>query len=74
MDKEALDVTNIKDVMDLGAAAILDLPADERAGWVIYLLETVDGACQERGHGCEFSDSVVTVFLALSHRLADGAW
>ena len=71
MDKEALDV---KSAMDLAAAVILDLPADERAGWVIYLLETVDGACQERGHGCEFSDSVVTVFLALSHRLADGAW
>ena len=71
MDKGTLDVDN---VMTLAAAVVVDLPTKERAGRLLYLLELVDTACQERGDGDGFSDCVMTVFLALSHRLTDGAW
>ena len=64
----------MESVMDLGAAVIVDLPANERAGWLLYLLKRVDVACAERGDGDGFSDCVMAVFLALSHRLTDGAW
>ena len=71
MDKGTLDVDN---VMTFAAAVVVDLPSTERGGWILGLLELVDAACQERGDGDGFSDCVMVVFLALSHRLTDGAW
>ena len=71
MVKGTLDFQN---VMALAAAVIVDLPNKERGAWVIHLLKLVDVACAERGDGDGFSDCVMAVFLALSHRLTDGAW
>ena len=71
MDKATLDVEN---VMTLAAAVVVDLPTKDRAGWILGLLKAVDVACAERGDGDGFSDCVMAVFLALSHRLTDGAW
>lgn len=70
-----MDKLDTKSALDLAAAVIVNLSANERAGWILYVLETVDGVCSERGDET-FSDSIVTVFLALSHRLVDGngAW
>ena len=71
MDKATLNVEN---VMTFAAAVVVDLPSGERAGWILGLLKLVDVACAERGDGDGFSDCVMAVFLALSHRLTDGAW
>jgi len=67
---DALRITDIQDTMDAAAAALLATEPRQRAGWIIYLIAILD----DGRYDAEFSDTLVSVFMALSRRLTDQGW
>jgi len=70
-----MDKRQMQEMLDKMVGALLGLSQDEQAECLVYLLEMVDARHQERtGSDRAFTGSIVTVLLALSHRVADGVW
>jgi hypothetical protein len=65
-----MQLSEVKDKVDAAAAVIAILPADERAGWVLYLLEVLDRTCKEK----DITTLLVDVSLAVDARIQEGGW
>ncbi len=65
------------DVQSLIKAAIegiLAMPIEDRAGWVIYLLEHLENGITDREHRSKAVELLRDVLSAVSVRLDEGMW
>jgi hypothetical protein len=63
-------LVEIQDTCEEALDAVLQLPAGQRAGWVIYILEGLDEAEERR----PWSDVLEEVQDAIETRLEGGRW
>jgi len=60
------ELIDIQTTMEAAATALRAIEPGARAGWIIYLMEALDGGT--------INDTIIPVFLALSKRITDRTW
>jgi hypothetical protein len=68
------EFTDFRDEMDRVGAQMAHLPTREWTGWVLYLLQRLDGQANERGEQYDYLEVLVRVSGDIAMRLELGAW
>ena len=64
-------ITEIQDLLDKAGVGFVELPIDQWAGWIVYLLEALDAASKDMP---QFEDWLGGVRDAVITRLSGGTW
>jgi hypothetical protein len=68
------DPTEIREQLDRAAGLVAELPMRQWVGWVLYLLETLDGHANERGEQYDYIEALIRISGAIARRLELGQW
>ena len=64
------ELSEIQAAMEQAAELLATRPAEQRAGWVVYLLEALD----EHAQAADFEDVLRGVQESITTRLGEGTW
>jgi hypothetical protein len=68
------DPTEIREQLDQAAAQLAELPTRQWTGWVLHLLEVLDGQANERGEQYDYLEVLIRISSATAMRLELGRW
>jgi hypothetical protein len=68
------EITQIRDEMERAGEMLAELPTRQWAGWVLYLLEVLDGQANERGAQYDYLEVLIRISGDISTRLELGSW
>jgi hypothetical protein len=64
----------IREEMERVGELVAELPMKQWAGWVLYLLEVLDGQANDRGEQYDYLEVLIRISSATATRLELGRW